>query len=165
IGRAGRDRKDSLCQLLYNQDDLYTQMEFIKWANPDAEFYSRLYDILKGDIEKINSYGADYLREQLSFKNKNDFRVETALGMLDRYGVTEGSVENKDLQLVSEMPEILEDEEYLKEKMMSDNKKLLSVVQYFRGEECRRVYISEYFGFNDEEPCGNCDNCTLNAIE
>ncbi|HKI79104.1 MAG TPA: RecQ family ATP-dependent DNA helicase, partial [Ignavibacteriaceae bacterium] len=47
IGRAGRDRKDSLCQLLYNQDDLYTQMEFIKWANPDAEFYSRLYDILK----------------------------------------------------------------------------------------------------------------------
>ena len=165
IGRAGRDGKDSICQLIYNQEDLYTQMEFIKWANPDAEFYSRLFDILKSNLTQVNSYGVDYLREQLSFKNKNDFRVETALGMLDRYGVTEGTIESKDLQVVSELPELLEDEEYLKEKMMSDNKKLLSVVQYFRGEECRRVYISEYFGFFDEKPCGNCDNCTRNGIK
>ena len=164
IGRAGRDGKDSICRLIYHQDDLYTQMEFIKWANPDAEFYSRLFDMLKSDIEKVNSYGVDYLREQLSFKNRNDFRVETALGMLDRYSVTEGSVENKDLKLISDLPEILEDEVYLKDKIMSDNKKLLSVVQYFRGDECRRIFISEYFGFNDEKPCGNCDNCTVNGI-
>jgi superfamily II DNA helicase RecQ len=84
--------------------------------------------------------------------------------MLDRYGVTEGMIESKDLQVVSELPELLGDEKYLKEKMMSDNRKLLSVVQYFRGEECRRVYISEYFGFFDEKPCGNCDNCTRNGI-
>ena len=165
IGRAGRDGKGSICQLIYNQEDLYTQMEFIKWANPDAEFYSRLFDTLKGGLTQVNSYGVDYLREQLSFKNKYDFRVETALGMLDRYGVTEGSIETKDLQVVSQMPDILEDDEYMKEKMMSDNKKLLSVVQYFRGEECRRVYVSEYFGFFDEKPCGNCDNCTINGIE
>ncbi len=162
IGRAGRDGKDSLCLLLYNQEDLYTQMEFIKWANPDAEFYSRLFDILKNNLMQVNSYGVDYLREQLSFKNKNDFRVETALGMLDRYSVTEGSIENKDLQIISGLPEILENENYLKEKMMNDNKKLLSVVKYFRGEKCRRVFISEYFGFFDEKPCGNCDNCTRN---
>jgi len=165
IGRAGRDGKDSICQLIYNQEDLYTQMEFIKWANPDGEFYSRLFDTLKGGLTQVNSYGVDYLREQLSFKNKNDFRVETALGMLDRYGVTEGSIEMKNLKLVADMPGILEDDEYMKDKMMSDNKKLLSVVQYFRAEECRRVYISEYFGFFDEKPCGNCDNCTINGIE
>ena len=41
IGRAGRDGDPSLCMLLYHQDDLYTQMEFIKWANPGAEYYSR----------------------------------------------------------------------------------------------------------------------------
>lgn len=165
IGRAGRDGKNSICQLIYNQEDLYTQMEFIKWANPDAEFYLRLFDLLKTQLTQVNSYGIDYLREQLSFKNKNDFRVETALGMLDRYGVTEGAIESKDLQVVSELPGLLEDEEYLKGKMMSDNKKLLSVVQYFRVEECRRVYISEYFGFFDEKPCGNCDNCTRKGIE
>jgi ATP-dependent DNA helicase RecQ len=140
-------------------------MEFIKWANPDADFYSRLYDNLKGSLTQVNSYGVDYLREQLSFKDKNDFRVETALGMLDRYSVTEGSLETKNLEIVSELPDILQDEDFLNEKKMSDNKKLLSVVQYFRGEECRRVYVSEYFGFHDEKRCGNCDNCAINGVE
>jgi ATP-dependent DNA helicase RecQ len=95
----------------------------------------------------------------MNFKNRKDFRIETALGMLDRYGVTEGTVDNRDLKLVNELPEELHDDERLKEKLLNDNKKLLSVVNYFRGESCRRVFISEYFGFNDEKPCGNCDNC------
>ena len=162
IGRAGRDGKDSLCLLLYNQEDLYTQMEFIKWSNPDANFYSALYDFLKREIGIINSSGVDYVREQISFKNKNDFRVETALAMLDRYGVTEGELEKQNLQIVNELPDILQDEEHLKEKLLNDNKKLLSVVNYFRGEKCRRVFISDYFGFPGEKPCGNCDNCKIN---
>lgn len=164
IGRAGRDGNDSLCLLLYNQEDLYTQMQFIKWSNPDANFYSALYDILKREAGLINSSGVDYIREQISYKNKSDFRVETALSMLDRYGVTEGDVEKKNLVVVNELPDILQDEEYLKEKLLNDNKKLLSVVNYFRGEKCRRVFISDYFGFPGEQPCGNCDNCTVNGV-
>jgi len=164
IGRAGRDGKDSLCLLLYNQEDLYTQMEFIKWSNPDANFYSALYDILKRETGLINSSGVDYIREQISYKNKNDFRVETALAMLDRYGVTEGEVEKQNLQIVTELPDILQDEDHFKEKLLNDNKKLLSVVNYFRGEKCRRVFISDYFGFPGENACGNCDNCTINGV-
>ncbi len=159
IGRAGRDGKDSVCTLLYNQQDLYTQMEFIKWANPDANYYSRMYDLLRNNIEAVNSEGTDYLREQMSFKDKSDFRVETVLAMLDRYGVTEGSVETKDLKIIDELPHELHDDKYLKEKLMNDNKKLLSVVNYFKSIECRRVYISDYFGFPGEKPCGNCDVC------
>lgn len=162
IGRAGRDGKPSTCVLLYNQEDLYTQMEFIKWSNPGADFYYALHNLLKRDIEKVNSYGIDFLREQMNFKNRKDFRIETALGMLDRYGVTEGDIELKNLSLVNDLPDELEDEERLKEKLLNDNKKLLSVVNYFKSEECRRVYISEYFGFHDEKPCLNCDNCNLN---
>jgi ATP-dependent DNA helicase RecQ len=159
IGRAGRDGKDSVCTLLYNQQDLYTQMEFIKWANPDANYYSRMYDLLRNSIEAVNSEGVDYLREQMSFKDKSDFRVETVLAMLDRYGVTEGDIETKDLKVIDELPHQLRDEKYLKEKLMSDNKKLLSVVNYFKSVECRRTYISTYFGFPGEPPCGNCDVC------
>ncbi len=159
IGRAGRDGKDSLCMLLYNQQDLYTQMEFIKWANPDANYYSRLFDIMKTDIDAANSMGIDHLREQMSFKDKSDFRVETVLSMLDRYGVTEGEIENKNLKIISDLPHELHDENYLKEKLLRDNKKLLSVVNYFKSVTCRRVYISDYFGFPGEPACGNCDAC------
>lgn len=134
-------------------------MEFIKWANPDSNYYSRIYDLLINNIEVVNSLGADYLREQMSFKDKNDFRVETAISMLDRYGATEGSLENKDLTVIDSMPEELTNDERLKEKLLNDNKKLLSVVNYFKSQTCRRVYISEYFGFHGEPPCGNCDMC------
>jgi ATP-dependent DNA helicase RecQ len=166
IGRAGRDGKDSLCMLLYNQDDLYTQMEFIKWSNPSADFYSALYDLLKRDIHAVNSLdGIEHIREQMNFKNRKDFRIETAIGMLDRYSVIEGSLENRNIKITNELPDELLDEEYLNEKLLSDNKKLLSVVNYFRGEKCRRVFISEYFGFKDEPACNNCDNCSLITSE
>ena len=101
----------------------------------------------------------------MNYKNRNDFRIETALGIFDRYGVTEGSPENRDLRITGEFPPELEDEERLKEKLLSDNKKLLSMVNYFKTDKCRRVYISEYFGFYDEKPCGNCDNCLLNSAK
>lgn len=159
IGRAGRDGKASLCMMLYNQQDLYTQMEFIKWANPNADYYSRMFDLIKGQPQVVNAEGLDFLREQMSWKDRSDFRVETVLAMLDRYGVTEGTIETKDLQIVDELPHELHDEKHLSNKLMSDNKKLLSVVNYFKSITCRRVFISEYFGFNDEKPCGNCDAC------
>ena len=159
IGRAGRDGKDSLCMLLYNQDDLYTQMEFIKWSNPAADFYSALYDLIKRDTGLINSSGIDYVREQMNYKNRKDFRIETALGMFDRYGVIDGSIENHNLKIINDLPEELDNEKRLQAKLLNDNKKLLAMVNYFKSENCRRVYISDYFGFTDEKPCGNCDNC------
>lgn len=164
IGRAGRDGMDSLCLLLYNQEDLYTQMQFIQWANPNADFYFALYDLLKRDLDLVNTNGIEFVREHMIYKNKTDFRIETAFAMLDRYGVTEGDVEKNNLKLVGELPDILQDEDYLKEKLLNDNKKLLSVVNYFRSENCRRTFISDYFGFPGEKACGNCDSCGLNGV-
>jgi ATP-dependent DNA helicase RecQ len=98
----------------------------------------------------------------MNFKNRKDFRIETALSMLDRYGITEGSIDDKNLVIMEELPDVLKDEEFMKEKLLNDNKKLLSMVNYFRSTECRRVFISDYFGFPGEKPCHNCDNCTRN---
>jgi ATP-dependent DNA helicase RecQ len=162
IGRAGRDGKDSLCLLLYDQSDLYTQMEFIKWSNPSAEYYERIYNILRRDLEKANSMGVEFLREEMSFRDRSDFRVETVLSMLDRYGVTTGSIEQSNLKLITELHPNLENEKRAEDKLMSNNKKLLAMVNYFKEENCRRVFISNYFGFPGEKVCGNCDCCSIN---
>jgi ATP-dependent DNA helicase RecQ len=107
--------------------------------------------------------GINYLREELSFKDRNDFRVETVISMLDRYGVTEGSIEKGNLELAAELHPNLKDEVRLEEKLLNDNKKLLAVVNYFKEKKCRRVFISGYFGFSGENPCGNCDCCSRNS--
>lgn len=158
IGRAGRDGKPAICTLLYNPNDIYTQTEFINFSNPSADFYFRLYNLLLTKIEEINSMGVDFLRNELSYKNKFDFRLETALAMLDRYGVTEGELENKNLTVVGTLPNELTDENLIKQKFVEDNKKLLAMVNYFKTKDCRKVYISKYFGFYDEPKCNNCDN-------
>ena len=113
-----------------------------------------------GNIEKANAMGVEFLREQMSFKDRNDFRVETVLGMLDRYGIIEGSLEKKDLKIVKELPSELLDKSRLDEKLRKDNLKLLAVVNYYRTTLCRNIYISDYFGFPETESCHNCDVCT-----
>ncbi len=104
IGRAGRDGKPSICSLLYDQQDLNIQFDFIKWNNPGGSYYERLYVLLRSDIQRVNAEGPEYLREQLTFKNRHDFRLETAVGLLDRYGVTEGSLATRNLAVLGELP-------------------------------------------------------------
>jgi ATP-dependent DNA helicase RecQ len=159
IGRAGRDGKPSECKLLYREADLAIQMDFIRWSNPEANFYRRLYALLESDMQMVNSMGWEYLREELVFKNRSDFRLETAIAILDRYGATKGSLGKSNLELTDNVPEKLFDDDFLKQKLLMDQKRLLSVVEYFKEESCRKKYISSYFGINEENNCENCDLC------
>lgn len=146
IGRAGRDGLPSKCLLMYDERDLATQMEFMQWSNPDAEFYERVYDFLKNEIEQINAFGLEWLRERLHFKQKHDRRLETALSMLDRWGVIEGSTEPMELEVVSDLPQRFRNPESCNEKLRRDQLKLLSMVQYANHEGDRKQFIHEYFG-------------------
>ena len=126
IGRAGRDGKDSECVLLYDQRDLATQMEFMKWSNPDVEFYHRVFDFLKNEIEQVNAFGMDWLRERILHRQKHDRRLETVLSMLFRWGVIEGSLTpDMDLAVVDELPPQLCDSAVIDAKLKRDQTKLL----------------------------------------
>ncbi len=101
---AGRDGDESNCILLYDEQDLLIHMDFIKWNNPDEQFYNRLYGLLIDEPEAPNSLGIEWLKEKLLFKNKHDFRVETALSIFDRYGVTKGELDKHNLKIMTPIP-------------------------------------------------------------
>ena len=67
--------------LLYDEHDLTTHMKFIKWNNPDAEYYQHVYNILEENMEKISAYGFDWLKKIIHHKNRHDFRLETVLNI------------------------------------------------------------------------------------
>ena len=151
IGRAGRDGKDSECVLLYDQRDLATQMEFMKWSNPDVEFYHRVFDFLKNEIEQVNAFGLDWLREQILHRQKHDRRLETVLSMLFRWGVIEGSLTpDIDLAVVDELPFQLRDPAVIDAKLKRDQTKLWTMVQYVNHEGDRKAFIHDYFGLRYE---------------
>jgi ATP-dependent DNA helicase RecQ len=160
VGRAGRDRAKSHCLLLYAQDDLQTQMRFIDTLTPDPSFVRATYRLLVDWRDRLNVVTMDDLRAQLSFKNKSDFRLETAMNLLDRWEVIRWPHRRlAQLEVLRELdPEELRDDLW-KARKLQLQKKLAALVQWFRSEECRKVGIYRYFGWPMEVPCGFCDRC------
>lgn len=146
IGRAGRDGQPSDCVLLYDENDLLTQMEFLRWSNPDAEFYERVYDLLAHNTEQVNAFGLEWMRERLHAKQKHDRRLETALGILERYGVIEGTWEPPQISVLTGMADELRDADRLDTKRKRDQQKLLALVNFIRHEGDRKQFIRQYFG-------------------
>lgn len=160
VGRAGRDQKSSCCMLLYAQDDLETQMRFIETLTPDPDYVRAVYKLLVNWKDRLNVISLDDLREQLSFKHKKDFRLETALSFLDRWNVIRFAHRrlNK-LEFVRDLTEEDLSPELWRRRRLQLQKKLLALVQWFRSSECRKVGLYRYFGWPNEQPCGFCDRC------
>lgn len=145
IGRAGRDGLPAECLLLYDQSDLATQMEFLRWSNPDADFYVRLHDFLVHDRDSINAFGIEWLRERLHSRRQHDFRLETALGMLERYGALEGSLSPLYIERVGALPLELQDAKVLEAKFLRDQQRLQCLVEFVKAGDERRDYLEQYF--------------------
>jgi ATP-dependent DNA helicase RecQ len=148
IGRAGRDGRDSLCRLLYDERDLATQMQFLDWSNPAADYYVRLHQFLTHEREMIDAFGLEWLREKLHGRNSHDRRLETALAMLERYGALVGSVQPLVIEEVRELPDSLADEQRAADKKLRDQKKLYAIVLYAREPGDRKAFIHRYFGID-----------------
>lgn len=155
IGRAGRDGAPAQCVLLYDEDDVSIQMEFIKWSNPEGSFIKKVFELIKKNPERVRQEGHEFLREQMNFYNKRDFRVETAISLLTSWGFLDGwQVINQDETLENWVVE--SDRE---SRLKRQNEKLLRMVQYISTDSCRMQFIYEYFSEADTKPCGLCDNC------
>ena len=152
IGRAGRDGLPSRCTLLYDQRDLATQMEFLRWANPDAEFYQRVFSLLETESERIHAEGLEWLRTALHAKRgRHDRRLDTALAMLERYGTLASDSDwrtddHPRLTVAGDLAEELLDADRLAEKLQRDQQKLYGLVQYAKHDGDRKAFLDDYFG-------------------
>jgi ATP-dependent DNA helicase RecQ len=158
IGRAGRDGEPSKCILLYDEDDVSTQMEFIKWSNPEATYIKKIFELIKKNPERVLQEKYDFLREQMNFHNKRDFRVETAVNLLTMWGYVEGWAVADGIS--TDLDQLI-DEPNRDLRQKKQNEKLLSLVRWVNSDECRMVGIYNYFSETNVKPCGLCDNCAL----
>ena len=163
VGRAGRDGKPSWCELIYFQEDVAVQQNFVQWANPTLEYLVGVYETLRGWGERIQAKDLDDLRDELLVKNRGDNRVSICLKWLEVLGVTAGSFETRDLRLVREFtPDELPGFVGSEGKLKDDLTALLGMMQFAsKGGECRRAGIARHFELEAPAgPCGACDVCT-----
>jgi ATP-dependent DNA helicase RecQ len=160
VGRAGRDGLPADAFLLYDEDDLSIQMQFLNWAYPENAFIQKVFDLIKTYPQKCDVEGFDFLREQMVFKNKKDFRVNAAVSILTRWGCLEEVITPFGYKAIKQPTEDdfkLEDQNVLKRE---HQKKLLSLVQFVKNdEECRLKQVYRYFSHEVNIDCGQCDVC------
>lgn len=145
IGRAGRDGHPSQCLLLYDQHDLMTQMEFLQWSNPDADFYCRAYNLMRDEGEAVRAFGVEWLHQRLCDRNRHDRRLDTVLAMFQRYGLIEDEHDLTSAVIEGPLPETLASPDDRLAKLMRDQKKLYALVEYVQSED-RRQFLRDYFG-------------------
>lgn len=166
VGRAGRDGVLSNCHLLYDAEDVSIQMEFIKWSHPEDAFIRRVYELIESERNRLNQNGFDFLREQMVFKARNDFRVEAAVSILERWGC----LQKCDERFPFEAVEAPTEEQFALESsallMKGSNSRLLEMVRWAeQTQSCRLNEVYRYFGFSDFQNCGICDVCKGKSID
>lgn len=160
VGRAGRDRQIAKGYFLYSEDDLMIQMDFLNWAYPEQEFIRKVYQLIEKNSTVVATEGFDYLREQMVFKNRKDFRVNAAVSILQRWGcLDEAPTPFGFVAHTAPTAELflLEDQSLLKKE---HQKKLLALLRFIQNTtDCRLVQVYNYFGYLNQQPCGHCDVC------
>lgn len=164
VGRAGRDGHPAETWLFYDEEeDTAIQMEFLKWGNPEPDFLRRLWRLIGERRGEVDQGGFDFLREQMSFKNKRDFRVEAGVNILERWGCLEKTETPFPWTAVEEPTDQHFHAEKSNERLKNLNMKLLQILRWAKDEEsCRMQRILAYFG-HAAEPCGVCDVCREQA--
>lgn len=160
VGRAGRDGKDSFCHLLLDEDDVSIQMDFIKWSNPDTGFVETVYRLIEKNALRLEQEGFDFLRTQMNFYNRRDFRVETAVNWLERWGCLQKVSTSRFGFVPVEAPSLsAEVAKKLSDRLLTQNQKLLDMVRLAQlTSGCRMQVVLQYFG-DTTSACGKCDLC------
>tara|TARA_E500000318_G_scaffold8683_1_gene7948 strand:- start:64087 stop:65562 length:1476 start_codon:yes stop_codon:yes gene_type:complete len=153
VGRAGRDGESSVCELLYAQEDLAIQQEFIRWQNPSADLMMQAMSAIEARFTE-DDFDSDDLRVMVIGKGHAHGMgggiMEYVLIRLAEYGAIEPvSVMGEDGGRRYRYVRTLDDDEgdasQIEEKAKRDLMRLLDVVKMTKSPSIP-AYVSDYFG-------------------
>lgn len=153
VGRAGRDGEDSVCELLYAQEDLAIQQEFIRWQNPSADLMMQAMSAIEARFTE-DDFDSDDLRIMVIGKGHAHGMgggiMDYVLIRLEEYGAIEPvSVMGEDGGRRYRFVRTLDDDEIdplqIEEKSKRDLMRLLDVVKMTKSPSIPE-YVSAYFG-------------------
>ncbi|MGE3173216.1 MAG: ATP-dependent DNA helicase RecQ [Planctomycetota bacterium] len=159
VGRAGRDGQGSFCELLWREEDLQIQRNFVEWANPSRDLLRQVAAHLQALGDRLHAQDRDALVATFFGRNRHDGRIDTCLRLLRTAGCITGEV-GQDLAFVRAPSEAELLEWVPDEKRQHDLQGLLAMVRYASQPQCRKQTVHAHFGFDQQVPCGACDVCT-----
>ncbi len=157
-GRAGRDGQKANCILLYDPDDrtIHEALLAKSRVRPDQLFK------LGSALAAWKGEGRTPELEALSLSAGQGSRVtEALLAVLEEAGfvrLDEGKIEiTAPADTIEEQSRSLAGQ--FETLRTQDSRRLDTLGEYARKEECRAVFLRRYFGEDDGTRCGLCDVC------
>ncbi len=151
VGRAGRDGDPSECTLLFSQDDLAVQQEFIRWQNPTPDMLVRVMsdieakfsrDDFDSDDIRLTTVGKGHAHGQGGGIVEHCLIRLADLGGLERASVQLGG--DTRYRFVRPIDDDEIDAEELESKQKRDLMRLLDVLKLARSEDIP-AFVRGYF--------------------
>ncbi len=158
-GRAGRDGKKSNCILLADfAPDRKVHEALLSRSRVRPDQLYRLGQALAAWSDE----GRDPSLEALALSAELGPRVAAALLVtLEEAGLVER--EDHDVKILGDRESLEGDSKKLAGRFETlrtqDGRRLDFIADYAASETCRALYLRNYFGEEDAEPCGLCDVC------
>jgi len=157
-GRAGRDGRRSNCIMLFSHEDRQIHEALLSRSRVRPEQLYKLGRALAAWAaeEKVPSLQALALSADLGPKVAGALLAVMEEATLVKWDQSAVFVTVPASELEDEARKLAGQFETLRTQ---DARRLESVAAYAEHEECRAVFLREYFGEEGSEPCGLCDVC------
>ncbi len=151
VGRAGRDGRKSRCMLLYAQDDLAIQQQFIEWSNPSADLLVRAAHA----IERCEyaDFDVEELQVLVAGKARTVERglLDHAMIALAKRGIIEPTSDIGRYRFARSLEHGEVDPEAIARKKKRDLRRLHDMLKLVKCDDIAAV-ITQYFDLSDDPP-------------